>query len=220
MISTVIVAHTARERRANALAALVDADEILIDDGTLGPAGNHRRAWDWHTANTDHGWALVLEDDAVPVLNFDTQLYAALTFAPADIVSLYLGRARPPHWQGRIQEATGQADHIGAAWLLGSHLLHAVAVAARSHLAPTMADWTRYLAEPVDSRPVPRQNIQCGETTHHPVAYTWPSLVDHADGPTVADHADLSRRRQGRVAWRTGTRTNWCSGVVPLGDTH
>lgn len=206
MITTLIVAHHSRAERATNLATAVDADEILFDDGTLGPAGNHRRAWDWHTDHTPDGWAVVLEDDAEPVPGFDGQLYAALTHAPTDVVSLYLGRDRPRHWQGRIQQATVAADRGRVAWILGTHLLHAVGVAARAELAPTMAQWTRHLAEPVDGRPVPG----------HAIAYTWPSLVQHADRGTVTDHADLTPRRAGRVAWRTGTRTDWNTAAVEL----
>ncbi|MEH3135368.1 MAG: hypothetical protein PGN30_10250 [Mycolicibacterium neoaurum] len=206
MITTVIVAHHSRAEQATNLATLVGADEILFDDGTLGPAGNHRRAWDWHTTNTHTGWALVLEDDAQPVPGFDAQLYAALTHAPTDVVSLYLGQQRPRHWQGRIEQAIVAADMGHAAWIIGTHLLHAVAVAARAEHAPVMAHWTRHLAEPVDGRPVDGNHI----------AYTWPSLVDHADLGTVTDHPDLTPRTPGRVAWRTGTRTNWNTPPVQL----
>lgn len=206
MISTVIVAHRSRVEAAVHLAETVSADSLLVDDGTLGPAGNHRRAWDWHTNNTHSGWALVLEDDAQPVPGFDAQLYAALTHAPTDIVSLYLGRERPRHWQGRIEQAVVAAGMGHAAWIIGTHLLHAVGLAARAHLAPAMANWTRHLAEPVDGRPV---------DGHH-IGYTWPSLVEHADTTTVADHPDLTPRRPGRIAWRTGTRTNWNTPAVSL----
>lgn len=207
MTSIVVVAHHTRAAQAVDLAAAVSADATLFDDGTLGAAGNHRRAWDWHTDNTTSGWAVVLEDDAIPVTDFAEHLDDALDYAPADIVSLYLGRSRPPHWQGRIAEATDTADRTFAAWILGTHLLHAVAVAARAELAPVMAQWTRYLAEPVDGR----------EVFGHTVAYTWPSLVDHADGPPVADHADRSPRTQPRTAWRTGTPPTSWTGAVPLG---
>jgi hypothetical protein len=48
------------------------------------------------------------------------------------------------------------------------------------------------------------------------VAYTVPSLVDHADGPTLVQHRDSSVREPGRVAWKTGTRRKWDSNSVPL----
>lgn len=207
MITTLIVAHHSRAEQATDLALTVGADEILFDDGTLGAAGNHRRAWDLHTANTHTGWALVLEDDAVPCTGFRDQLDEALNCAPTDIVSLYLGRTRPPHWQGRIEQATTRADLLSNAWIVGSHLLHAVGVSARHDLAWQMATWTRHLAEPVDGRPVGDE----------PISYTWPSLVDHADGPTVTDHPDGTARTTPRTAWRHGTRAQWGTHYVVMG---
>jgi hypothetical protein len=47
-----------------------------------------------------------------------------------------------------------------------------------------------------------------------PVRYTWPSLVDHADGPSLlADRA----RTVPRVAWRVGEPASWDGQVVPIG---
>jgi hypothetical protein len=206
MTNIVIVAHHSRAEQATDLALAVDADEILFDDGTLGAAGNHRRAWDLHTNSTHTGWCVVLEDDAVPCAGFRDQLDTALHTAPTDIVSLYLGRTRPPHWQGRIEQATVRADLLGNAWIVGGQLLHAVGVAAQPRLTPTMAQWTHHLAEPVDGRPVGDE----------PISYTWPSLVDHADGPTVTDHPDGKARTTARTAWRHGARAEWNTHYVLL----
>lgn len=206
-VSTVIVAHTSRRDAAQHLAEIVGAREILEDDGTLGAGKNHRRAWEWHHLNSRAAdWCLVLEDDAVPADDFAGQLAAALTDPPADIVSLYLGTDRPRHWQGRVLEATRNADDLGAAWIVTTHLLHAVAVAARPRLAPYMVRWTRYLDSAIDARRV----------ESFPIAYTWPSLCDHADGPTVAEHGDGKPRAAPRVAWRHGGRDYWRTPAVTM----
>lgn len=206
----VVVAHTARRDAADHLAMIVDADRVFTDDGTLGPAGNHRRAWQWHTQqpHTANTWCVVLEDDAQPVTAFRDHLADALTSAPADIVSLYLGRTRPPHWQGRIRRATTEADQLDAAWITSTHLLHAVGIAARPHLTDTMADWTKHLAEPVDGRNVGQ----------HTIAYTWPSIIDHAIWPSViTTHPDGKPRTTPRTAWRHGTRQRWNTTTVTMG---
>jgi hypothetical protein len=49
-----------------------------------------------------------------------------------------------------------------------------------------------------------------------PIAYTVPSLVDHADGPTLITHPDGAEREPGRVAWRTGTHFTWNSDAVEV----
>lgn len=206
MISIVIVAHTARRDAATELATLVNADEILTDDGTLGCEGNHRRAWEWHAENTPHDWAVVLEDDAVPVPDFTQQLAAALRVAPTPIVSLYLGTGNPTIWQPRITRAINTAGQ--ANWLVSNTLLHAVAVAIRADLLPTHID-TRM--------PIDNAISNWAKRHDHLVAYTLPSLVDHADTqPVITQRYDRKPRDLPRRAHRVGTRAHWTRRLAPL----
>src|SRR6266568_3195656 len=68
VISTAVVAHETRILAAAELAHALDA-VITLDDGSLGAEANHLQAWQaTGTAHAD--WALVLEDDALPVPGF------------------------------------------------------------------------------------------------------------------------------------------------------
>ena len=205
-----VVAHVQRRDMANQLATLVNATYISIDDGTLG-FGNHRRVWSL-VADEHKDWAVVLEDDAMPVINFTHQLDAALTHAPTPIVSLYLGsddRTTPA-----ITDAVAKAKANDAAYILGRQVRHAVALAIRTQHVPSMLTYVtrrRYL--PIDDA-INAWQAQHLNTT---VAYTAPSLVDHRDTPTVITrHRDGKPRTTPRTAFHVGTRHDWTTGTVTI----
>src|SRR5262245_57477048 len=196
-----VVAHTQRRRMALALADEVGAAVIGEDDGHLGCGHNHRRVW---TQLSEHHtqWLCVLEDDAVPVSGFLDQLDAALATAPEPVVSLYLGRDRPPQYQDAIARAIECADaDSDVCWIVAPRLYQAVGVAMVAELVPAMVDYTRRKA----FFPIDDGIASWVMRNQYRVAHTWPSLVDHRDGPSVA-HAV---RPAGRVAWRTGARDAW-----------
>lgn len=203
-----VVAHTSRATQAKHLANTVAADFISIDNGLMGADDNHDLV-QHHLSAQPSTWSVVLEDDAEPVEGFRDQLHSALMMAPSPIVSLYLGRKRPPHWQARIVKALSQAEASDANWVIGTNLLHAVGYAIRTELLPSLLKHTTAL--PVD------QHLSSWAKSHgHLVSYTFPSLVDHIDGPTIVDHPDGQPRTPGRKAWHTGTRTRWTAEAVML----
>lgn len=202
MISTAVVAHEARIVAATELATNLGA-VITVDDGSLGAEGNHLKAWE-ATAARPAEWNLVLEDDAQPVRGFLEQAEQALGQAPAPIVSFYLGRGKPKSWQHRLGRALNDADRAGAHWIDTRQLLHAVAVAMRSGLREDWLEWAPTSKLPIDERLSAWAHIR-----GHRIAYTIPSLIEHADGPTLIQHRDRQPRTDERIAWRTGTRIDW-----------
>ena len=205
-ISLGVVAHITRLDHAEALAAQVNANLISVDDGLMGCDANHRRVWE-KLAQTGADWAVVLEDDAVPVPDFAAQLHDGLTLAPTPVVSLYLGRMRPPWAQDAARVATAEADEAGADWILSEHMLHAVGYAIRTdHL-------TSLLRYPATNTPVDQHITHWAPT---PIAYAWPSLIDHADMPTVVAHPDGQPRTPGRVAWKTQAHHHWSDRSVTM----
>lgn len=206
-VSWAVVGHHRRLLAATDLAHQLSA-VVTVDDGTLGATSNHLKAWD-ATSTMDADWAGVAEDDAQPVTGFHNQLAAALPHAPAPVISLYLGRTRPKRWQDRISRALIDADRANACWLTGSHILHAVTVLIRTELREDWLDFAQTNSRPIDER----LTAWCLARSHD-VAYTWPSLVEHADGPTLIDHTGQPAGR--RIAWRTGTRPTWTTRAVKL----
>lgn len=160
-------------------------------------------------SRTPADWYVILEDDAEPIENFKAQLAQALRHAPTQVVSLYLGRSNPTHWQPTIERALVAAQarpDDPAAWIVAKHLLHCVGYAVRADILPSIfGHLNPLIATPVDEQIT-------GWCAHERVlvSYTVPSLVDHADGPSVmAAHCDGKPRSQPRKAWITGGRDKW-----------
>lgn len=152
---------------------------------------------------------MVIEDDAEPIPGFAEQLHQALPMSPAPIVSLYLGRRRPPQWQNRILAAIAQAANTDSPWIISTHLLHAVGYAIRTDLLPSLL--AHHSRHPID------EHIGDWARRHgHTIAYTVPSLIDHADLPTIIRHRDGQPRRPGRRAWTVGPRTDWNNRAVTM----
>jgi len=204
-----VVAHIDREQMAEDLKAEIDADFMSVDLGHLGAGTNHRIVWSV-LSDLDSEWSVVLEEDAVPVVDFRSQLDEVLTAAPTDIVSLYLGRLRPPQYQDKIGDALAKAQANDAHFIVSNHCLHAVALAVRTNLVPYMlAGMKPYL--PVDQA----IGRWCRQRGHH-IAYSVPSICDHRDLPSLIDHPDGRQRVPGRVAWQWGQRTAWFKTTVDL----
>ncbi len=197
---------------AETLAGAVGAEFVSIDDGTLGCEGNHRRVW-LHLSHYDNPWSAVLEDDAVPVPDFRNQMTKALNAAPTDVVSFYLGN--PEHWswypkrKESLTESGEQADRTHAHWIVTRDILHGVAIAIRTHLIADMLHHIERSPQPIDYA-----IRQWCRDTHRDIGFTWPSLIDHHDGPTLVKHPDGKPRLKPRKAWRTGMLGTWTSNAV------
>ena len=199
---------------ASRLASQVDADYINIDNGTLGCEGNHKHVWR-HLANSADDWCIVLEDDAQPVQRFRKQAQTALATTPCDIVSFYLGHPRHWHWypdqMERLTAAGTLADEQQACWIRSKDIIHGVALAIRTELVAGMLEHITGSTLPIDY--AIRQWVRdTGRTT----AFTWPSLIEHHDGPTLVKHHDRKPRPTPRKAWRVGERTHWTTEAVTM----
>jgi hypothetical protein len=205
-----IVAHVSREAQANELARQTQALLVSVDTGVMGCATNHRFVWQ-NLANEPSSWTIVLEDDAIPVSGFPEHVKRALTASPAPVVSLYLGKSRPPQFQHQISDALAKAEANDAHWVAAHELFHAVGVAIRTHLVDDMLENVKaYL-------PWDQAVGKWARKRQHPIAYTVPSLVNHQDGPTLVQHLDRRERLPGRTAWHFGNPPlAWNSRTVDL----
>lgn len=204
-VPVAIVAHPSRLVQASIMGEQIFAEAIVVDDKHYGCEVNHLRAWEW-LAGGNCPWSVVIEDDAVPIDRFRHQLHAVLQAAPTPIVSLYLGRQRPPHWQHRIAEAIGRAKLTDACFLEATALLHGVGYAIRSALLP---DLLAELPSRITDTPIDEAITAWARERDHLISYTWPSLLDHRDGPSLAAHHDGQPRRTGRTAWYADGREHW-----------
>lgn len=212
-IAVGVVAHTARLAQAEQLADTINADYISVDDGTLGATRNHRKVWtELATHNTQ--WTVVIEDDAQPVNDFRHQLNMVLAASPSPVVGLYLGH--PEHWQSHrtlrrdLDAALTKAHNTDASFLLTHRVLHGVGTAIHTRLISDMLDHTAASHRPFDA-----STARWASARRMKIAFPLPSLLDHADGPTLIKHPDSNPRKR-RKAWRAGTRDTWTSESVKL----
>jgi hypothetical protein len=170
----------------------------------------------WHTgrramlaydpAATHH---LVVQDDALVCRDLVAGLTQAVRFVPERApVCLYVGRVRP--MRDRVRQAALEADRAKANWLVMRDLNWGVAVCVPTDVIDEM------ITE-VDRQSIPNYDSRMSGYFARrgiPVYYTWPSLVDHRDAPSL-----VHGRGSGRVAHRfIGRETsaldvNW-SGVT------
>lgn len=212
MIPVAIVAHITREKRAQKLADAVSAEFVTTDDGGMGPGRNHDIAWQW-LAHSGHEWSVVLEDDAIPVKPFQEELAKVLRVAPSPIVSLYLGRGRPPHWQPSIARVAARDENF----FMANTLLHHVAVAIKTPLV------SKILAERDSMLPIDESIGRWAFGHRIDVAYSNPSIVDHEHKleTTITTRrsgyaGETNRRTELRKAWRLGKRDVWVKTVARI----
>jgi hypothetical protein len=200
MIDVVVMAHPARREQAFLLAEATDATIVwdqLEDEWDTGA----RALREFDPCATHH---IVLQDDAIPVPGFIEHAEHAIAARWHDPISFYIGTSRPPQWQSNVDKATAAADAEGLAWLTAEQLLHGVAVAVPTHDIVPLLAWCRHSTFPYDERIGAWYRTQ-----RRLIAYTWPSLVDHADDGTLVQHADHRPRRRPRVARKVGVPATW-----------
>lgn len=205
--SFAIVAHPSRFEQARSLYRHLPGSLFVLDEDNLGNGRNHLRAWQM-AAEKDADWYTVLEDDAILCPNFLRHLGEAQESAPTSVVSWYLGTGRPIRFQRRLPRRLEIADLNKSPWLVSSFCYHAVAISIRKNLIEEMLDFCSKIPdEAADNR-----LTMWSHQNRHLVAYSKPSLVEHADGKSFSSTYEGPRR-----AWRFGEPTKeWNGSVTPF----
>lgn len=202
-VSYTVMAHPARMDAAVALAASVGAG-LVIDSLGVGETENGDRAWRMFDPTAD--WHVVLQDDALPVEEFTAHVERALTAARWPIVSLYVGSGRPH--QRRVLNRVQWAKAQGASWMEAPTMLWGVGIAMTTATVHEFLVWGDGKDGPYDRR-IGRFARAIGSG----VGYVLPSLVDHADGPTLVQHPWGPPLVPRRAVW-LGTAESYDSAAV------
>lgn len=205
-----IMGHHERTAMAVQLARDTKADTIVLDDGTLGENECGDTVWR-HLSELDTDWSVVIQDDAVLGADWRGSLERALAVAHDGAVGLYVGRTRPR--KERVEFAVARAEAVGAAWLEADTMLWGVGIALpTSHIAGFL-EWAATSRLPYDDR------IGRFYSRHDRVVrYTWPSIVDHADGESIMDKVSKRRPRADgpRIAHRVGPHSGEPGPVIRI----
>lgn len=188
-VHVAVVGHISRKDMAENLAESLGA-ELFIDNLTLGATFGHLRALNW--AANKEGHLIVLEDDAQPVNGFLKLAAEWIREHPDELTSFYLGTGKPPQYQARIEQALADnPPHITL-----DMLIHAVAYTLPCETIPKLTLPSKPMRMVADYG----LGVAWTKLTRRPIYYTCPSLVDHADGPSL--EAGVGRALPPRHAWK------------------
>lgn len=209
-IDVIVMAHQRRMKQALALGEQLDA-AVCMDNNVPSFASeriNGDMAWRF-LGESDSEWGIVIQDDALPVPGFREHAIRALEQVPENVgaVSFYVGTGRP--YAGVVKHAVDVANMLDASWLTARDLYWGVAVAIRTAMIEPM------LAGIVSNEAQYDQRIgQYMKDSSLTIAYTWPSLVDHADEDTLIHGRNPGMERR---AHRLGPREDYSGPVVQIG---
>jgi len=231
-ISIAIVAHPKRRAWAHRL-SVATGGMIIPDDLGLGAKANHLHAWEYldnagSLLPKQGDWGVVLEDDVVLCEDFERNLERMLDKAPSTVVSLYLGRGRPPQYQRRISSVIANDVSFITADALFSGQGYALPI---GYFSAPIIDQLWGIDLPIDEA-----ITQWVRGWHGSVSYPKFSLIEHRDGPTLIDDHGDGQPRNGptalcdsdcdpsgarlpeiRKAWLlAGHNTPWDLGSIPL----
>lgn len=207
-LSIAVMAMPSRAEQAERLAEQVGA--TIVWDRGRGQSDTAYRALGAHDRGATHH--IILEDDALPVPDFRRHAAEALAVSgERPLVSFYLGMGVPVLAQPFIEAAIPYADRAGAAWF-GNAPVAGVALAYPVRDLTPLRRWWRDPATP--KLPYDERVSLWYRQRQRPVLATWPSLVDHADGPSTI-HPPIEDQLP-RVAWRVGVPASWRTTVMHM----
>lgn len=154
-----------------------------------GPAsGNGDRVWRtatgaWRLADPTADYHVLIQDDAIACADLLAGLEQALEHVPpGSVVSPYLGTGRmaPARWDVLEQ----RANERSASWVRAERVLWGVCLVLPVADIPAVLEYGDRLARVPDD-----MRIGAWAKRHdREVWYTWPSLVDHRQVPSLTKH--------------------------------
>jgi len=170
LIAYQIMAHPDRASFVPPLAAALNAGVTWDEKQSRWDTG--RRAW-LELAKSEEEWGCVIQDDAVLCKNFTEILPKALAYAGGHPVVLYAGNVSP--WRRTFRNVPDTS------WLILNRIIW----------GPGIAMPTSLIGEVIahgDRHRMPNYDLRLSkwfERNRVDVYYTWPSLVDHRDSPSL-----------------------------------
>lgn len=210
------MAHPKRERFIPTLLKRLDREPAVVWDQINSRWDTGRRALLQYDHQATHH--LVIQDDAIPCRDLVAGVEKALDYvAPGSPVGLYFGRRAP--YPSRLRFLTGEMERSGdfISWIRINKIIWGVGIVIPTAVIP---DAIRYC----DEVNVPNYDLRLSrffEVARIPVWFTWPSLVEHRDSPSL-----IADRTAGRVAFnflgadKSALDVDWSGKIVSLPTFH
>jgi FkbM family methyltransferase len=191
-LSLAMMAHPGRKASVERILAALDRDCTVVWDEKEDRWDTGRRAWLTFDPEATHH--AVIQDDVLVCRDLCASIERALAYVPAGApLSGYVGRVRPQTQE--VLRAVAEARALAASFITMRSLNWGPLVVVPTALIPEMIKHCGTL------RNVPNYDRRLSRFLELKrglrVWYTWPSLVDHADGPSmVKGRATTDRRRE------------------------
>lgn len=193
-LSVCIMAHPKRAEQVARLQAVLGALPVVWDERQDRWDTGKRAMLAYDPACTHH---LVIQDDVLPCRDLLAGVEAALEHMPDDApLCLYVGRRRPH--QHQVAQACAQADRLGAAFITMHTLNWGPGIAVPTAAIPEMVAYSDKLTEIKNYDRRLSRYWECEAKVR--VWYTWPSLLDHADGPSLVHGRVGTDREHGHIS--------------------
>ena len=215
-----IMAHPSRSAMAIDLAEQLGLRrwEHITWDRMSDPWETGARAWR-RVAARRADWSMVIQDDTLVCLDLIPAMEAALAHVPQRvIVSPFVGMNQPRGYVRQITAAVEQANELGASWMMTGGLMWGVAICVPTVTIPEMVAWGDRMHQ---WRSYDKRVGQFYKRRNYRTWYTWPSLVDHRDVPSLLAHVNEFHIPE-RVAHRfigqdiSGLELDWSGPVQPV----
>lgn len=192
-MNIVIVGHPNRLPHIEKLQQHLNVVTTVID--TTSALSGHRTAL--RMAAVLNQRVIIMEDDAIPVVDFEKKAQEWFDIHPDNMVSFYLGTSRPRDYQSLVDERVRIADMQGRRDLQLPTLIHGVCYSIP-------ADQIQRVVKALDAQngSVREADFAVGAAWGRGVYYPVESLVQHRDDTPVERHPDRTQRKETRVARR------------------
>lgn len=198
-LSVAMMAHPKRRALAEQILSRLDRQDVQVvwDEKDNRWDTGRRAMLAYDPACSHHA---VIQDDVLVCRDLFAGLRVALEHVPDNVpVCGYVGRVRP--YAEMVTLAAMRARAQGASWLQMHTLNWGPLIAVPTREIPDMIEHCDKLTEIAN---YDRRLSRFWELVRKvPIWYTWPSLVDHADGPSLVKGrfgVDRSGRMVSRVA--------------------
>lgn len=186
----IIVGHHSRTDWIAQLQSALPGAAAIIDNANEGALRGHFKALELAREVSDR--CIIIEDDAIPVVGFESLAEHWCDSFPDRLISFYLGTSRPVSWQSRVDDALASTS---SGYITLSKLIHGVCYSIPSKGIGRVLDRLKRFGDCDEAA-----DYTIGKAWGRDVVYPVESLVEHRDAGSVERHPDGEPRIERRVA--------------------